>query len=202
VHHAVRRSTTAGRLLSWAELVRHRMVERDLGDGESAAGSSERRLFIEQDDPAEPPSKEGRPCGARRTEWVVRTRREALVQLVPSQTRRGFSAALSLLVQLDSAARCAPRRCVCLQGGVAHRGAPLADCSLPAGSAHATRLAGAGRRRGPGYRCTGSDPTHAVAGAPRRCHTGRERAITCRRGEFARPQGRPVCQTEPNRSSP
>ncbi len=88
-------------LLSWAELVRHRMVERNLGDGESAPGSSERRLLIEQDDPAEPPSKEGRPCGARRTEWVVRTRREARLQLVPLQTCRGFSAALSLLVSSE-----------------------------------------------------------------------------------------------------
>jgi hypothetical protein len=33
----------------------------------------------------------GRPCGARRTEWVVRTRRDALLQLVPLRTRRGRS---------------------------------------------------------------------------------------------------------------
>src|ERR687892_1199178 len=46
---------------------------------------------------------EGRPCGARRTEWVVRTRRDALLQLVPLRTRRGLSAALSLFVRSSHA---------------------------------------------------------------------------------------------------
>jgi hypothetical protein len=44
----------------------------------------------------------GRPCGARRAEWVVQTRRDALLRLVPVRTRRGLSAALSLLVRSDS----------------------------------------------------------------------------------------------------
>jgi hypothetical protein len=61
---------------------------------------SERRLLNEQDDPAEPPSnqRDVRPS----TEWVVRTRRDALLQLVPLRTRRGLSAALSLLVRSRS----------------------------------------------------------------------------------------------------
>src|SRR6266498_1744055 len=52
-------------------------------------------------------------CGARRTEWVVRTRRDALPQLVPLRTRRGLSAALSLLVPSSHVAKDADGYCSC-----------------------------------------------------------------------------------------
>ena len=79
---------------------------RDLAD----RGRSDRRLLNEQDDPAEPPSNQRDV----RVELVARSGlfgRDALLQLVPLRTRRGLSAALSLLVRSSTAIRHGARSC-------------------------------------------------------------------------------------------